>query len=114
MAAERARLVADPARPPQGEARAEASSPPASWQRGSPAGSGAGGGGAGGRRPRVGGEDGRSEPATAARIYEKLITKMDLNTVFGAFKVDTDGVQIAHKMLMLQWQGGRKGRLLAE
>ena len=36
------------------------------------------------------------------------ILKMDLNTVFGAFKVDTDGVQIAHKMLMLQWQDGKK------
>jgi branched-chain amino acid transport system substrate-binding protein len=36
------------------------------------------------------------------------ILKVDLNTVFGPFKVDPDGLQIAHKMLMLQWQDGKK------
>ena len=36
------------------------------------------------------------------------ILKMDLHTVFGAFKVDRDGFQIAHKMLLSQWQGGKK------
>jgi branched-chain amino acid transport system substrate-binding protein len=36
------------------------------------------------------------------------ILKMDLHTVFGAFKVDQDGFQVAHKMLMFQWQDGRK------
>ena len=36
------------------------------------------------------------------------ILKLDMNTVFGAFKVDQDGVQIAGKMLMLQWQDGKK------
>jgi branched-chain amino acid transport system substrate-binding protein len=36
------------------------------------------------------------------------ILKMDVHTVFGAFKVDSDGFQIAHKMLMFQWQDGRK------
>jgi len=36
------------------------------------------------------------------------ILKMDLHTVFGAFKVDRDGFQIAHKMLMFQWQDGKK------
>jgi branched-chain amino acid transport system substrate-binding protein len=36
------------------------------------------------------------------------ILKMDLHTAFGAFKVDKDGVQIAHKMLMFQWQDGKK------
>jgi branched-chain amino acid transport system substrate-binding protein len=36
------------------------------------------------------------------------ILKMDLNTVFGAFKVDPDGVQIAHKMVTFQWQDGKK------
>jgi branched-chain amino acid transport system substrate-binding protein len=42
---------------------------------------------------------------------EKLreaILKMDHNTVFGGFRVDRDGVQIAHKMLLFQWQDGRK------
>jgi branched-chain amino acid transport system substrate-binding protein len=33
---------------------------------------------------------------------------MDLNTVYGAFRVDQDGVQIAHRMVMFQWQDGKK------
>jgi len=33
---------------------------------------------------------------------------MDLHTVFGGFKVDRDGVQVAHKMVMFQWQDGKK------
>jgi len=37
-----------------------------------------------------------------------VILKMDLHTVFGAFKVDQDGFQIAHKALMFQWQDGKK------
>ncbi len=36
------------------------------------------------------------------------ILKLDLNTVFGAFKVDPDGFQIAHKMVLFQWQDGKK------
>jgi branched-chain amino acid transport system substrate-binding protein len=36
------------------------------------------------------------------------ILKMDLNTVYGGFKVDADGFQIAHKMVMFQWQDGKK------
>ena len=36
------------------------------------------------------------------------ILKMDHNTVFGAFRVDGDGLQIAHKMLLFQWQDGKK------
>jgi branched-chain amino acid transport system substrate-binding protein len=36
------------------------------------------------------------------------ILKMDLNTVYGRFKVDPDGFQIAHKMLIFQWQDGKK------
>jgi branched-chain amino acid transport system substrate-binding protein len=36
------------------------------------------------------------------------ILKMDLNTVFGAFKVDHDGFQISHKMVLFQWQDGKK------
>ena len=42
---------------------------------------------------------------------EKLrdaILKMNHNTVFGAFRVDHDGVQVAHKMLLFQWQDGKK------
>ena len=36
------------------------------------------------------------------------ILKLDFNTVFGAFKVDQDGFQIAHKMITFQWQDGKK------
>jgi branched-chain amino acid transport system substrate-binding protein len=36
------------------------------------------------------------------------ILKMDLNTVFGAFRVDRDGFQIAHRMVMFQWQDSKK------
>jgi branched-chain amino acid transport system substrate-binding protein len=36
------------------------------------------------------------------------ILKMDYNTVFGGFRVDRDGVQIAHKRLLFQWQDGKK------
>ena len=42
---------------------------------------------------------------------EKLraaILNMSLNTVYGGFKVDRDGVQIAHTMLTFQWQDGKK------
>ncbi len=36
------------------------------------------------------------------------ILTMDSNTVFGAFKVDEAGIQIAHKMVIFQWQDGKK------
>ena len=42
---------------------------------------------------------------------EKLrdaILKMNHNTVYGAFRVDRDGLQIAHKMLLIQWQDGKR------
>ncbi len=38
----------------------------------------------------------------------EAIRKMDLHTAFGAFRVDRDGFQVAHKMLMFQWQDGKK------
>ena len=31
-----------------------------------------------------------------------------VNTVYGAFKVDQDGVQIARKVLLFQWQDGQR------
>jgi branched-chain amino acid transport system substrate-binding protein len=37
-----------------------------------------------------------------------VILKMDLHTVFGAFKVDRHGFQIARKTLMFQWQDGKR------
>ena len=36
------------------------------------------------------------------------ILKLDFNTVFGAFKVDANGLQIAHKMVTIQWQDGKR------
>jgi branched-chain amino acid transport system substrate-binding protein len=42
---------------------------------------------------------------------EKLrdaIRALDFNTVFGAFKVDPRGLQIAHRNVLFQWQDGRK------
>jgi branched-chain amino acid transport system substrate-binding protein len=41
------------------------------------------------------------------RLREAIL-KMDRNTVFGGFRVDRDGLQIGHKMLMFQWQDGKK------
>jgi branched-chain amino acid transport system substrate-binding protein len=49
----------------------------------------------------------RAGSLDGGRIREAIL-KMDLNTVFGPFKVDQDGFQIAHKTLMLQWQDGKK------
>jgi len=42
---------------------------------------------------------------------EKLreaILKIDMNTVYGGFKVDADGFQVSQKMVMFQWQESRK------
>jgi branched-chain amino acid transport system substrate-binding protein len=36
------------------------------------------------------------------------IAKMDLTTVYGGFKVDEGGFQLSHKMVMFQWQEGKK------
>jgi branched-chain amino acid transport system substrate-binding protein len=36
------------------------------------------------------------------------ILAMSLNTAFGGFRVDRDGLQIAHTMLTFQWQDGKK------
>jgi branched-chain amino acid transport system substrate-binding protein len=41
------------------------------------------------------------------KIREQIL-KMDFNTVYGGFKVDQDGFQVSHKMVMFQWQDGRK------
>jgi branched-chain amino acid transport system substrate-binding protein len=49
----------------------------------------------------------RAGSLDGAKIRDAIL-KLDLNTVFGAFKVDQDGVQIAHKQLLFQWQNGQK------
>ncbi len=38
----------------------------------------------------------------------EAVLKLDRNTVFGRFRVDRDGLQIAHKDLVFQWQDGKK------
>jgi branched-chain amino acid transport system substrate-binding protein len=38
----------------------------------------------------------------------ETILKMDRNTVFGGFRVDQAGAQIARRMLTFQWQDGKK------
>jgi branched-chain amino acid transport system substrate-binding protein len=49
----------------------------------------------------------RAGSLDGAKIRDRIL-KLDLSTVFGAFKVDQDGVQIAHKLLLSQWQDGQK------
>jgi branched-chain amino acid transport system substrate-binding protein len=41
------------------------------------------------------------------RIRDEIL-KFEGSTVYGAFKVDADGFQVAHKMVMFQWQDGKK------
>jgi branched-chain amino acid transport system substrate-binding protein len=41
------------------------------------------------------------------RIRDAIL-KFDTHTVYGAFKVDEGGFQIAHKMVLFQWQDGKK------
>jgi branched-chain amino acid transport system substrate-binding protein len=41
------------------------------------------------------------------RLREAILT-MERNTVFGGFRVDGDGAQIGHKVLLFQWQDGKK------
>jgi len=36
------------------------------------------------------------------------ILKLDYHNIYGGFKVDKDGFQIAHKMVLFQWQDGKK------
>jgi branched-chain amino acid transport system substrate-binding protein len=41
------------------------------------------------------------------RIRDAIL-RLDFNTVFGPFRVDGDGLQIAHKRALFQWQDGKK------
>ena len=49
----------------------------------------------------------RAGSLDSEKIREAIL-KLDFNTAFGAFKVDGDGFQIAHKMVTFQWQDGKK------
>jgi branched-chain amino acid transport system substrate-binding protein len=42
------------------------------------------------------------------------ILKLEMNTVFGPFRVDAGGFQVGHKALMIQWQDGRKAIVAPE
>ncbi len=49
----------------------------------------------------------RAGSLDSERIRDAVL-KLDLNTVFGAFKVDSGGFQTAHRMVIFQWQDGKK------
>jgi branched-chain amino acid transport system substrate-binding protein len=49
----------------------------------------------------------RAGTLDADKVREQLL-KMETKTAFGDYKVDADGFQVAHKMVMLQWQDGKR------
>ena len=55
----------------------------------------------------------RAGSLNAARVREAILG-MDFTSVFGAFRVDGDGVQVGHKMLLFQWQAGQKALVWPE
>lgn len=49
----------------------------------------------------------RAGSLDADKVREQLL-KLETKTLFGDYKVDADGFQIAHKMVTFQWQGEKK------
>lgn len=49
----------------------------------------------------------RAGSLDAERVRAELL-KLELKTAFGEYKVDQDGFQVAHKMVLFQWQDGKK------
>ena len=49
----------------------------------------------------------RARTLDADKVREELL-RLELKTAFGDYKVDADGYQVAHKMVMLQWQDGKR------
>jgi branched-chain amino acid transport system substrate-binding protein len=49
----------------------------------------------------------RAGSLDAEKIRAEIL-KLEMNTVYGAFKVDADGFQLTHKMVLFQWQDGKK------
>jgi branched-chain amino acid transport system substrate-binding protein len=49
----------------------------------------------------------RAGSLDADKVREQLL-KLETKTMFGDFKVDGDGFQLAHKMVTFQWQGEKK------
>jgi branched-chain amino acid transport system substrate-binding protein len=49
----------------------------------------------------------RASSLDADKVREQLL-KLETKTLFGEYKVDQDGFQVAHKMVTFQWQGEKK------
>jgi branched-chain amino acid transport system substrate-binding protein len=49
----------------------------------------------------------RAGTLDADKVRDVLL-KLEMKTAFGDYKVDQDGFQLAHKMVMTQWQDGKK------
>ena len=49
----------------------------------------------------------RAGSLDGAKVREAIL-KLDFNTTLGAFRVDRDGVQLAHRGILFQWQDGKK------
>jgi len=49
----------------------------------------------------------RANSLDADKVREALL-KLEMKTVFGEYKVDADGFQTAHKMVIFQWQAEKK------
>jgi branched-chain amino acid transport system substrate-binding protein len=49
----------------------------------------------------------RAGALDADKVREQLL-KLETKTMFGEYKVDPDGYQVAHKMVTFQWQGEKK------
>jgi branched-chain amino acid transport system substrate-binding protein len=49
----------------------------------------------------------RAGSLDADKVREQLL-KLETKTMFGEYKVDPDGFQVAHKMVTFQWQGEKK------
>ena len=49
----------------------------------------------------------RAASLDASKVRDAIL-KMDVNTVFGPFRVDRDGIQVAHRIATYQWQDGKK------
>jgi branched-chain amino acid transport system substrate-binding protein len=49
----------------------------------------------------------RANSLDADKVREQLL-KLETKTIFGDYKVDQDGFQLAHKMVTFQWQGEKK------
>jgi branched-chain amino acid transport system substrate-binding protein len=49
----------------------------------------------------------RAGSLDSEKVREQLL-KLEMRTMFGDYKVDGDGFQVAHKMVLFQWQDGKK------